>query len=165
MLQITEPLGVAKTAVEQAAVRELESEAFRERLAALEGAEARDVLLAVESLKLQLRASRLHTTAAGATATILTALRERFLDVLRRIGLEPSTSWSSLSGLCELTVTTVQPQLRVLLGVHAEARRILVILGEELTRNYYGDSVRLAEQRWREYCASHASTSLGAQAR
>ena len=57
-----------------------------------------------------------------------------------------------LSGLRELCIDNVQPQLRVLFGLDFPAQRLLAIWGEPLERRYYGDSVRHAEQRWRQYC-------------
>ena len=63
---------------------------------------------------------------------------------------------NSVSGLCELTVVSTEPRLHVLFGLDAPAQRIVALLGEPLTRSYYGDSVLLAERRWREYCTSDA---------
>jgi len=137
----------------------LESEAFRERLACLEAGAARDALLLVERLKRGLSATRTQVNLASAGSFNSGALREHFFELLRRVGLEPS-ALAPPNGLCELTITTTLPKLRVLFGVHAEARRLWLILGEPLTRSYYGDSVRFAERRWREYCAREAPALL-----
>ncbi len=89
-------------------------------------------------------------------ASLSRVLRESFFDVLRLVGLEPAQIMNSASGLCELTIVNTEPRLHVLFGLDAPGRRIVALLGEPLTRAYYGDSVKLAERRWREYCASDA---------
>lgn len=58
------------------------------------------------------------------------------------VGLEPSELMNSASGLCELTIVSTEPKLHVLFGLDAPAKRIVVLLGEPLTRSYYGDSAR-----------------------
>jgi hypothetical protein len=58
--------------------------------------------------------------------------------------------------LRELAISTINPPLRVIVGIDVPRQRILAILGEPLNRAYYGDSVRLCEQRWREFCESSA---------
>jgi hypothetical protein len=60
----------------------------------------------------------------------------------RLVGLEPSELMNSASGLCELTIVSTEPKLHVLFGLDAPAKRIVVLLGEPLTRSYYGDSAR-----------------------
>jgi hypothetical protein len=87
------------------------------------------------------------------TSRLRTA-KEAFFEVLRLVGIEPTQIMNSASGLCELTIASTEPRLRVLFGLDAPAQRIVLLLGEPLTRAYYGDSVKLAEQLWREYCSS-----------
>ncbi len=142
------------------ALRALESRAFADRLAALEPGPAADVLVRIEGFKRRLAATRYQVSFSKTDPFSLPALREHFFELLRRVGFEPGAVLGSVSGLCELTITTQEPRLRVLFGVNAEASRIFVILGEALTRSYYGDSVRFAERRWREYCARQMATSL-----
>jgi hypothetical protein len=74
------------------------------------------------------------------------------LEVLSLVGLRLEDVADRSSGLRELTVAELSPPQRLLYAVDAPRRRILVILGEALDRAYYGDSVRLAERRWRDYC-------------
>ncbi|HEX3776244.1 MAG TPA: hypothetical protein VHV51_17350 [Polyangiaceae bacterium] len=168
-------------------VRCFESEAFRARLARLAAKRASEVLEAIERLKQHLHAARVergfelqsaalrrkwrelssaelgslaerfgHGDGASETSR---ELRAEFFGVLRLVGLEPSQVMNATSGLCELTIAGVEPHLHVLFGLDAHAKRIVVFLGEPLTRSYYGDSVKFAEQRWREYCA-RASAEL-----
>jgi len=74
------------------------------------------------------------------------------LEVLSFVGLRLEDVADRSSGLRELTVATLTPPHRLLYAIDAPRRRILAILGEALDRAYYGDSVRLAERRWRDYC-------------
>jgi hypothetical protein len=52
-----------------------------------------------------------------------------------------------------MTISDLSPHVRLIYGIDVPNRRILLILGEPLDRSFYGDSVRLAERKWREYCA------------
>lgn len=150
----------------------LESAPFRERLERLDPARAGLALTQVERLKRKLHATRFagtwspwsHGARHGSEAQTKdpSGLRGAFLDLLRLMGLEPETVLGSGSGLRELCIDNVRPQLRVLFGLDFPAKRLIAILGEPLARRYYGDSVRRAEQRWREYCAALASKSQGA---
>jgi hypothetical protein len=124
----------------------LESPLFQERLGRLDPEPARRALLLVERLKRQLHAARLAGNARG--------VRELFLDLLALVGLDAKLALASGSGLRELTVTNVTPQLRVLFGLDFPARRLVAILGESLTRCYYGDSVKRAEAHWQAYCVA-----------
>jgi hypothetical protein len=161
-------------------LRCLDSDAFRERLARLDAASASGALSAVENLKVRLKAARNRIgLQSGASAprrglplaaySVLSVaeerlleerfnpaneLKEAFFQVLRLVGLEPSRIMNSPSGLCELTIASTAPSLRVLFGLDAPGERIVCLLGEALTRAYYGDAVRQAEERWLEYCQS-----------
>jgi hypothetical protein len=79
--------------------------------------------------------------------------RETFLLAMRRVGLDAKRVVDAESGLRELTLSEVKPRARVLYAFDVEAQRLLALLGEPLTRTYYGDSVRLAEKLWREHKA------------
>jgi hypothetical protein len=158
-------------------VRCLESPTFRSRLNNLDAAGASRALAAVEHVKRLVRSAKVELSAAvvkprqGLSA--LSAREERVLyerfggstsvsavetveqamrEALKLVGLAPQDLVDGESGLRELTLTQVTPRLHILYGVDVPNRRILVLLGEPLTRAYYGDSVRFAEQRWREYC-------------
>ena len=138
----------------------LESTLFQERLAQLEPALGRQALLQVERLKRRLQAARFSGSlgawrGAGQRAaeprSDAGGVRAAFLDLLELVGLEPRLALGSGSGLRELAIPNVKPQLRVLFGLDFPAKRLLAILGETLDRSYYGDSVRHAEARWRAY--------------
>jgi hypothetical protein len=74
------------------------------------------------------------------------------LEVLSFVGLRLEDVADRSSGLRELTVAGLAPPHRLVYAIDAPRRRILAILGEALDHAYYGDSVRLAERRWRDYC-------------
>jgi hypothetical protein len=132
------------------ALRCLESPAFATRLLEVEPGLAKRALDAVARVKASLRSTRL-VTQLGARDDAR-RVREHFHEALRLVGLEPHQVRDSESGLCELTLGT-SPKRRVLFGVDSAAQKLVVILGEELTRKYYGDSVRFAERRWSEHLA------------
>ena len=142
----------------------LESAVFRERLERLDPKTAAQALNEVERLKHQLHATRVASNltpwvpGSPASATEATGLRGRFLKLLGLMGLEPQVVLGSSSGLRELCIDNLQPQLRVLFGLDFEGKRLLAISGEPLNRRYYGDSVRHAEQRWQQYCAAPSTT-------
>jgi len=164
------------------AVRCLESDEFRQRLAQLEPRAASRALIGVEVLRERLRQARLRIDLflasppapltkwaavawreranAGrsglpepAESSLAQQLREGFFEVLRLVGLEPMQILNAVSGLCELTIVTTEPRQRLLFGLDVMEKRIVALLGEPLSRAYYGDSVKLAERRWQAYCA------------
>jgi hypothetical protein len=79
------------------------------------------------------------------------SVKEALAKAIRMVGLEMSDLADSTSGLRELTLNGTNPRLRVIYGVDVPRKQVVLLLGEALTRAYYGDSVRLAEQRWSEY--------------
>jgi hypothetical protein len=80
------------------------------------------------------------------------AVQAALLELLSCVGLRLEDVADRSSGLRELTLAELRPSHRLLYAIDAPRRRILAILGEPLDHAYYGDSVRLAERRWREYC-------------
>jgi hypothetical protein len=72
-------------------------------------------------------------------------------DVLTLVGLGLGDLGDRESGLRELTVPGTAPVLRVLYGLDVSGQRLVALIGDALTRTYYGDSVRIAERRWSEY--------------
>jgi hypothetical protein len=138
----------------------LQSQAFQERLGQLEPARAAQALSLVERLQKKLQAARLSTGLGawrtGARPDESSGVRAVFLDLMSSMGLEPQLVLGSGSGLRELAITNIEPQLRVLFGLDFPARRLIAILGEQLDRSYYGDAVKRAEQRWQQYCQRQA---------
>jgi len=84
------------------------------------------------------------------------SVKDALLELLTLMGLDLEDAPEAPSGLRELTISTTTPKLRVIVGIDVPKKRILAILGEPLNRAYYGDSVRLCELRWREFCQSGA---------
>jgi hypothetical protein len=81
------------------------------------------------------------------------AVRDALHGAIRVLGLDATDLADPSGGLRELTFGGLHPRLRVIYGIDVPRRQVLVLLGEPLDRAYYGDSIRFAEQRWREYCA------------
>ena len=144
----------------------LESESFKERLTQLDSRRSELALALVELLKRRLHAARLRTTLnpwhqgpasqSFRLGSEWAAVRQAFDDLLQTMGLAAQQVLGSGSGLRELTLSNMQPSLRILFGLDFPAKRLIAILGEALDRSYYGDSVRRAERRWQHYLANQA---------
>lgn len=133
--------------------------AFRRRLEKLPPSSAADALGTVEKLRAELRAWQKEVALGLGAGRVSVDLMERrraaimreFAGVLELLGFRPGEFIALSSGLRELTITRVNPPLRVLFGIDAAAKRLVALLGEPLDRAYYGDSVRFAEARWASY--------------
>jgi hypothetical protein len=137
-------------------VRSLESPAFLARLARLDGAAARHTLSAIERVKDRIRANKMQINFLSipqAPPPPTVSLKRGLSEVLAMAGVAPDEVVDTSSGLREMTLIELAPQVRLIYGIDVPNRRILAILGEPLDRSFYGDSVRLAERKWREYCA------------
>ncbi len=170
----------------QEAMRWLDSPKFLARLAELDPETARSALSGIERVRGCVRGTRnwgpyLHglwpkvpvamqwapgsgkaelvasgkIDAARASST-RDSVKGALLELLTLMGLDPRDAPDPPSGLRELSISTTHPALRVIVGIDVPKQRVLVILGEPLNRAYYGDSVRLCEQRWREFYQSSA---------
>jgi hypothetical protein len=118
-----------------------------EALARDSGSEA---VRAVERIKTLLRTTRLLSL--GRPNPIdLEKTRRALDDALAALGIKRDEMAGERAGLRELVLSSGECKMRVLFGIDPSREYILVILGEWLERNYYGDSVKLAERRWREY--------------
>jgi hypothetical protein len=91
------------------------------------------------------------TRSGPSAADLMLRLKQTFFEVLELVGLDAKAISDPSTGLRELTIKSVLPGLRVLYGIDVARERILVLLGEALDRAYYGDSVRFAERRFREF--------------
>jgi hypothetical protein len=136
----------------------LQAASFRRRLEQLPPAPAAQALARVERLRRRLQAARVSASHAvwskpGGAERDALGLRAEFEALLALVGLDAQRVLGSGSGLRELCIDNVSPQLRVLFGLDFPARKLLAISGESLTGRYYGDSVRHAEQRWQAYLA------------
>jgi hypothetical protein len=152
-------------------VRFLDGPRFKEALDQLDGATAAEAVQGVRRVRENLRAawmsfvSEAPRLAGGALRSSRAAAAERrspraarsvksALDhVLALVGLGLGALGDRESGLRELTVASATPALRVLYGLDVPGQRLVALIGDALTRAYYGDSVRRAEQRWSEYLA------------
>jgi len=148
----------------------LESPVFRARLSTLSVPVAEAAFATVERLRAELRSWQKEVVlAAGAgrwSAADARERRERLMSelstVLGLLGLSPGDFIALANGLRELVISSTEPRLRLLIGIDAASKRLVALLGEPLTRAYYGDSVRSAEARWGRYQAA-ASAQENAQ--
>jgi hypothetical protein len=156
------------------ALRCLESPEFAAALQNLDGPTASQALDVVRGIRHNLRATQFDLSAElarslggapGAAFQLglgparlawrlgeeVARLQRELERALRFVGLQVSDVVDQNGGLRELTVEELRPKLRVIYGLDIQHRRLIALVGDALTRPYYGDSVRLAEQRWREY--------------
>ena len=158
------------------ALRCLETPVFVARFETLEPAQAAHAQELIAALKRAVRAATLELNlqyssargggAAGsgrAPGARRDPVQEALADVLSFVGLRRTDVADLSSGLRELTLGELAPRGRIIYGIDTPRRRILAIVGEALDRAYYGDSVRLAERRWRDYCRDAASQSSEAR--
>jgi hypothetical protein len=137
----------------------LDSAAFRHRLEELSAPNAASALASVAELRAELgrwqRELFLRLGTGKVSLDVLerrrAALKREFSAVLELLSLSPGRFITLANGLRELTLLGTDPALRILFGVDTSVKRLVVLLGEPLTRAYYGDSVRFAEARWASY--------------
>jgi hypothetical protein len=135
-------------------VRSLESPAFLSRLAKLDRAAADRTFSAIERVKDRIRANKLRIQFLSnpqASLPSADSVKRGLSEVLALAGVEPSDVVDASSGLREMTITEPSPQIRIIYGIDVPRKCVLAILGERLNRSFYGDSVRFAERKWREY--------------
>lgn len=137
----------------------LDSPPFRDRVARLSTAASVEVLAKVAHLRTEIRAWQQEVLlqagsgrpSVGTYAARRAEVTRAFASVFELLGLSPERFTTLVNGLRELTVASTNPKFRILLGLDVEARRLVALLGEPLSRRYYGDSVRRAEARWASY--------------
>jgi hypothetical protein len=161
-------------------VGQLESRRFAARLASLPAEQAARVLELVKDLK---RAADLRFRFVLQRPIAITwrgvgdppprvsldagcaEVRRLYLAALEAAGFEALDVPAHSLALRELTRREPGPPFRLLYGVDAERNRALIALGEWLDRSYYGDSVRRAEQSWKEFLSDALAAAQPAQLR
>jgi hypothetical protein len=152
------------------AIKHLESPAFAARLRQLDATSAAAVAGAVARIKkattkrllvVSEKWRKLHPyvarpatpreEAALSALTDVREIRDAYFAALAAAGFEVADVPAHSPALREIGLRTPPPGLRLLYGIDPATNRALVVLGERFDRNFYGDSVRLAEQRWREF--------------
>ena len=78
-------------------------------------------------------------------------IRDAYFAALAAAGFDVADVPVASPVLREIGLRSPPPGLRLLYGIDPATSRGLVVLGERFDRSFYGDSVRLAEQRWREF--------------
>jgi hypothetical protein len=150
--------------------KHLESPQFVARLSRLSAADAAFVaeavrrirrlatirLLSLSDLQTRGRMSPLRspspsTAAALARIVDVSAVRECYFAALAAAGIEVVDMPPHTAALREITLRSTPPGLRLLYGIDEPKSRGLVVLGEWLDRNFYGDSVRGAEVLWARF--------------
>jgi hypothetical protein len=78
-------------------------------------------------------------------------IRDAYFEALAAAGFDVADLPAEGPALREIGLRTPPPGVRLLYGIDPARGCGLVVLGERFDRCFYGDSVRLAEQRWREF--------------
>jgi hypothetical protein len=152
------------------AIKHLESAAFLARLKQLDEGSAATVTAAVARIRRATTKRLLAVSdnyrklprfvAHGATEREEAALfaladvqeiREAYYAALAAAGFEVADVPVNAPALREIGLRSPPPGIRLLYGIDPAKGRGLVVLGERFDRSFYGDSVRFAEQRWREF--------------
>jgi hypothetical protein len=145
------------------ALRCLESPLFASALKKVDSGRAAAALQAVESIRDSWQATQRGLSAINLPGfsepkkseewTIGEQVKCALERAVNVVGLDVSDviDVENGSGLRELAVRETQPNIRIIYGLDTKRRRILALVGDLLSRCYYGDSVKLAEQRWSEY--------------
>ncbi len=165
-------------------VKHLESTQFVARLSRLSPAEAAAVTEAVRRIR-RLATTRLlslsdlqtrgrlsafrspspSTAAALARVVDVSEVRECYFAALAAARIEAADVPPHTAALREITLHSTLPGLRLLYGIDAPKARGLVVLGEWLDRNFYGDSVRRAEALWAQFLEGRPLATQAVSAR
>jgi hypothetical protein len=157
-------------------VQHLESAPFRARLVALPAADVAAVMAAITLVKkattrrvlamseymlrhrvsLGLRTLTPEQQAGLSRLVELDEIRAAYLQALAAAGFEVVDVPAHTRALREIALRAPAlpvPALRLLYGIDEPGERALVVLGEAMdrTRGFYGDSVRRAEQLWKQF--------------
>jgi hypothetical protein len=153
-------------------VSHIEAPAFAQKLSALPREQAGQLFLAIERLRTATAVGRRGlammvasaAARAGRAVDPYATLRRAYQVVGAASGLAMSDLPLNSSALRELTVPLSPADLRgadfsryrILYGVDLRREVALVVLGERLDRNFYGDTVRRAERVWQQFLQSNA---------
>lgn len=143
----------------RAMIEHLESPRFATRLRGLGPHDAATVATAMKKIKSFSGAGRrvlaTGTSPPAGHGGLLAEIRQWYRAALEAVGLEPVPLPVHSSALRELDLRARAPGVRLLYGVDTERDVAVVVLGEWLDHDFYGDSVRLAERLWRQFLQGH----------
>ncbi len=147
-------------------LKHLESKEFCARLASLSPAASAAVAAAVQKIRRistsrtlavsdfalrRRRSPRAAVVEAAVRLPDLSEVREAYFAALAAVGFEVAEVSERSLTLREISLRSTSPGLRLLYGIDEPRNRGLVVLGEWLDRDFYGDTVRLAEALWRQF--------------
>jgi hypothetical protein len=143
----------------------LESPRFLSRLSRLGEREAAQVLEGVKAIRAMDPRIRWTLKSVGAPVRpgvgpehAQAELRRRYFEVLEAAGFKVEDQPAHSLALRELSRRESDRPFRLLYGVHAERETAIFLVGEWLTRSFYGDSVRRAERMWQAFLAGELRT-------
>jgi len=92
-------------------------------------------------------------------------VRRMYFAALEAAGFHIEDVPAHSRALRELCRRVPEPAFRLLYGVDVERGTALFVLGEWLDRSFYGDSVRLAERKWKQFLGGQLQAVEPARAR
>jgi hypothetical protein len=141
-------------------LKALESPRFMARLSRLDAKDADAVLGAVRRIKSKFDprvrwalklAGAAHAARHKSSEEACAEVRHLYFAALEAAGFELADVPAHSLALREISRRLPAPGFRVLYGVSAEREAALFVLGERLDRSFYGDSVRRAENIWKQF--------------
>jgi hypothetical protein len=139
----------------------LESPRFASRLSRLGAREATALLRIVEEMRratdprlrwaLKLGGDPFGLASKARPEAACAEVRRLYFEALELAGFRVEDVPAHSQALREFSRRTPGRAFRLLYGVDAERETALFVLGEWLDRTFYGDSVRRAEQMWRQF--------------
>lgn len=142
-------------------LQKLESPRFAKRLSCLGTKEAATVLKSIRQIRratdprmrwtLKLAGDPIGTAGGVHPAGACAEVRRIFFDALEAAGFAVVDVPVYSLALRELSRRHPSPAFRLLYGVEVKRETALFVLGEWLDRSFYGDSVRRAEQMWKQF--------------
>jgi len=103
--------------------------------------------------------------AALARFADLSEIRESYFAALKAAGFAVVDVPAHSPALREIAVRSRGLGFRLLYGIDTRCKRGLVVLGEWLDRSFYGDSVRRAEDVWRQFLEGDLQATQPARSR
>ncbi len=156
-------------------LQKLESPRFMSRLSRLGTKEAATVLKSIREIKravhprirwtLKLAGDPFGLAGRALPETACAEVRRIFFEALEAAGFRVVDVPAHSLALREFSRRHPAPAFRLLYGVDVQSETALFVLGERLDRSFYGDSVRRAEQMWKQFLDGQLRATGPAQLR
>jgi hypothetical protein len=153
----------------------LESPRFTARISRLRPSEVTRVFGAIKRIQraadprmrwtLRTLEHPLARLAPGRPEDACNEVRRLYFEILETAGFRVEDVPAHSLALREVSRRVPAPAFRLLYGVDVERKTALIVLGEWLDRSFYGGSVRLAEQAWKQFLDGRSTAARPVQLR